>query len=271
MTKQIAIGLVAGNGVFPEYIIQGARKYDPGTRVIVVGFKGETSPHIAGLADEYAEFHVGQIIKPFAFLKKHGAKNIIMAGGLNPSNIFNIRPDRRTLMALFKLKRRNADTLFGAVVQMAEEDDLFIMPSFTYMDDHIAPLGHLYGPAPTDAQVSDAALGAHTSRTAAKLNVGQVCAVHDGKVIAIEGVEGSNECLKRAGRLCPSGGITMTKMAQFNHDVRFDLPCVGPQTLLSAIDAGISQIVVEAGKTILLQKEQIAELCKQHAISFSAL
>ena len=102
-TDPPVLGLVAGDGVYPEYIVRGARRRTPELRIVAVGFKGETNPAVIPLCDAYQEFSVGQISKPFTFLKKHGVRNVIMAGGINPKNILSLRPDLRALSVLMRM------------------------------------------------------------------------------------------------------------------------------------------------------------------------
>lgn len=105
-TDPPVLGLVAGDGVYPEYIVRGARRRTPELRIVAVGFKGETNPAVIPLCDAYQEFSVGQISKPFTFLKKHGVRNVIMAGGINPKNILSLRPDLRALSVLMRMPEK---------------------------------------------------------------------------------------------------------------------------------------------------------------------
>ena len=130
-TDPPVLGLVAGDGVYPEYIVRGARRRTPELRIVAVGFKGETNPAVIPLCDAYQEFSVGQISKPFSFLKKHGVRNVIMAGGINPKNILSLRPDLRALSVLMRMPEKNADSLLGAVITEAEKEGFTILPAFT--------------------------------------------------------------------------------------------------------------------------------------------
>lgn len=112
-TDPPVLGLVAGDGVYPEYIVRGARRRMPELRIVAVGFKGETNPAVIPLCDAYQEFSVGQISKPFTFLKKHGVRNVIMAGGINPKNILSLRPDLRALSVLMRMPEKMRTPCLG--------------------------------------------------------------------------------------------------------------------------------------------------------------
>lgn len=271
METQPTLGLVAGNGVYPEYIIRGARAKVPGIKIVTVAFKDETSPVIEELSDVCEWFHVGQISKPFSFLKKHGAFEAIMAGGLNPKGIFNLRPDLKALIMMAKLKKRNADSIFTAIADAAAKDGITILPSTTHMEDYIPEVGIIAGPKPSKRQMEDALLGMSISKEVSRLNIGQVVILRHGTILAVEALEGTNACINRGASIVDGKETTMVKIPRFDHDMRFDVPVVGPVTLETCAAAGVKQVVVEAGKTILLQKEELLDICQKHKISFHAI
>ena len=184
-TDPPVLGLVAGDGVYPEYIVRGARRRMPELRIVAVGFKGETNPAVIPLCDAYQEFSVGQISKPFTFLKKHGVRNVIMAGGINPKNILSLRPDLRALSGLMRMPEKNADSLLGAVITEAEKEGFTILPASTYMEEHMPQPGHIAGPPPTPEQWEDARFGMQTAKEISRLHIGQSVIVHGGTVIAV--------------------------------------------------------------------------------------
>ena len=179
---------------------------------------------------------MGQISKPFTFLKKHGVRNVIMAGGINPKNILSLRPDLRALSVLMRMPEKNADSLLGAVITEAEKEGFTILPASTYMEEHMPQPGHIAGPPPTPEQWEDARFG-----------------------------------MRRGGELGNGKPATLAKVARLGHDMRFDIPTVGPVTIETCAECGIRQIALEAGKTILLERDRVEELCKRHKISLHAL
>lgn len=210
-TDPPVLGLVAGDGVYPEYIVRGARRRTPELRIVAVGFKGETNPAVIPLCDAYQEFSVGQISKPFTFLKKHGVRNVIMAGGINPKNILSLRPDLRALSVLMRMPEKNADSLLGAVITEAEKEGFTILPASTYMEEHMPQPGHIAGPPPTPEQWEDARFGMQTAKEISRLHIGQSVIVHGGTVIAVEAIEGTNNCIRRGGELGNGKPATLAK------------------------------------------------------------
>ncbi len=271
MSELLTLGVVAGNGMYPRLIIEGARKQVPGIRIVAVAFQGETKSDIDDLSDEVEWFRVGQLTKPFKFLKKAGVEKVVMVGQLAPKNLFDLRPDLRALMMLARLPRRNAETIFGAIADEASGFGLEVISSTTFMEDYIPVPGHIAGPVPTGRQMEDAQFGMSIAKEVSRLDIGQTVIVRHGTVLAVEGFEGTNECIKRGGTLGRGKDVTLAKVAKPNHDMRFDVPVVGVHTLENCRDAGISQIVMEAGRTILLQREEVAELCAKHKISLHSL
>lgn len=266
------LGLVAGDGSYPECIIKGARKNAPNIRIVAIGFKGETnSALISSLVDEYKEFHVGQISKPFAFMKEHGVKDVIMAGGINPKNILTLRPDLRALSVLIRMPEKNANSLLEAVITEAEKDGFHFLPASTYMEDYMPGPGHIAGPAPSSEQWEDARFGMQMAKETSRLSIGQSVVVYSGTVIAVEAVEGTNNCIRRGGQLGHGKPLTLAKVARTGHDMRFDIPTVGPTTMEVCAENGVHQVAIEAQKTILLDKERVEALCKKHKISFHAI
>lgn len=267
----LLLGMIAGNGLYPSCLIQGARAQVPGIKIVVVAFEGETEPNIEELADEVCWAKVGQFTKPLKFFKKHNVNRMVMVGQLAPKNLFNLRPDFRTLMMLAKLPRRNAETMFGAVADEAEKEGIHVLPSNIYMDDYMSKLGHIAGPQASARQMEDAMYGMGIAKEVSRLDIGQSVVVRHGTVLAVEGFEGTNECIKRGGQLGRGKHVTLAKVAKANHDMRFDIPVIGMQTLEVCNDAGISQIVLEAGKTVILQLDEIRQFCRKHKITLHAV
>lgn len=264
-------GILAGNNMYPVYMIRGIRKYLPGVKIYAVAFKGETDPEIESLVDEVYWARVGQISKPLKFLKQKNVKRLTMVGQLAPKNLFSLRPDLKALMMLAKLPKRNAETLFGAIADLAESEGIHVLPANSYMEDFMAKKGHIAGPEPTERQMQDAVYGMEIAKEVSRLDIGQTVLVRHGTVLAVEGFEGTNECIKRGGLLGRRKHVTLAKVSKPNHDMRFDIPVIGVLTLEVCRDAGVNQIVLEAGKTVVLQPEELGKICNKHKITLHAL
>ena len=265
------LGVIAGNGLYPKYMIEGARAAVPGIRIVMVAFVDETDLDVAALADVCEWFRVGQLSKPFGFLKKHGATDAVMVGQLAPKNLFSLRPDLKMLMMLARLPKRNAETLFGGIADEAEKAGIHILPANSYMNEFMPESGHIAGPKPSERQMEDALYGISIAKEVSRLDIGQSVIVRHGTVLAVEGFEGTNECIRRGGQLGHGKEITLAKVSKPGHDMRFDIPVVGVQTLHTCHEVGVNQIVMEAGKTILLQGADVEELCRRYKITLQAL
>ena len=170
-----------------------------------------------------------------------------------------------------RMPEKNADSLLGAVITEAEKEGFTILPASTYMEEHMPQPGHIAGPPPTPEQWEDARFGMQTAKEISRLHIGQSVIVHGGTVIAVEAIEGTNNCIRRGGELGNGKPATLAKVARLGHDMRFDIPTVGPVTIETCAECGVRQIALEAGKTILLERDRVEELCKRHKISLHAL
>ena len=238
-------------------------------KIVAAAFENETQP---ALADEVAALEwmrVGQLGKMIKFFKAHGVKHAVMVGQIAPKNLFDLRPDLRTLIMLGKLKRRNAETIFGAIGNELAKDGIELISAITYLDDHLPQAGYVCGPKLRDRDLADAHYGLEIARESSRLDIGQTVVVKKGTVLAVEAFEGTNECIKRGGAL-GRGDATMAKVAKPNQDFRFDVPVIGPQTIVACSEANIRLIAIHAGKTLLLEKTKVQQLCDQHKVSIYA-
>ncbi|MEY4483449.1 MAG: hypothetical protein RL693_901 [Verrucomicrobiota bacterium] len=264
-----SIALIAGNGVYPEMFIAAARKAGV-ERLIVAGFINETKPELAELAEAMEWFRVGQLSKMIAFFKREGVKHAVMAGQIAPKNLFDLRPDLRTLIMMAKLKQRNAETLFGGIADELKKDGIELLPATTFLEDFMPGAGHVAGPNPKKRRWEDAQYGFTIAKASSKLDIGQTVVVKKGTVLAVEAFEGTNEAIKRGGAL-GKGEATMVKVSKPNQDMRFDVPVVGPDTITTAAGAGVDVIAVEAGMTLILDQAEVFRRCAEMKVSLLAL
>lgn len=262
------VGMIAGNGIYPETFARAARKAGVGT-IVAAAFVDETEAHLAKLVDAIEWLRVGQLGKMIKFFKSHGVENVVMVGQIAPKNLFDLRPDLRLVKMLSKVKERNAETLFGAIAGELEKDGIELLPATTFLDDLLPAPGHVCGPALNEQQESDAEFGFRIAKETSRLDIGQTVVVKKGTVLAVEAFEGTNEAVKRGGAL-GKGDAMMVKVSKPNQDLRFDVPVVGPETVRTAAEAGVSAIVVETGMTLLLGKEETVELCREKNVSIAA-
>ena len=271
MASPRTIGIIAGNGVYPETFIAEARRKSPGIKLVVVAFHGETKPELEKLADATEWVRVGQLSKLIRFFLRQGATEAVMMGQISPKNLFDLRPDLRILMMLARVKERNAETLFGAIGDELAKDGITLLPATTFLEDHLPQAGHVCGPVFKKRQLADADFGFRIAKQTSALDIGQSVVVRHGTVLAAEAFEGTNACIKRGGELGRGKDVLLVKVSKPNQDFRFDVPVIGPQTIETCAAAGVGGIAIEAGKTLLLEKERVAELCAKHGIGIHAV
>src|SRR5438477_3134428 len=177
-----------------------------------------------------------------------------MAGQIAPKNLFDLRPDWKTLLLLARLKRRNAESIFTAIGDELARATITLLPATSFLEDCLAPAGLIAGRKLTRREEDDVALGFEIAREISRLNIGQTVVVKNGTVLAVEGFEGTNETIRRGGALARSGAVVI-KVAKPGQDMRFDVPVVGPETISVATEAKIRVIALEAGRTLLLEKQ----------------
>ena len=263
------IALIAGSGIYPETFVAGARKAGV-KRLVAAAFTGETNPDLAGKVDAIEWFRVGQLSKMISFFLREGAKKTVMVGQIAPRNLFDLRPDLRTLMMLARLKHRNAETLFGAIADELQKEGIDMLPATTFLDDLLPAAGHVAGPPIKKRRWEDAEYGFKIAKETSRLDIGQTVVVKNGTVLAVEAFEGTNETVKRGGAL-GRGHATMAKVSKPDQDMRFDVPVIGPDTISTAASAGVDVISIEAGKTLLLGKDQIIRSCDELKVTLVAL
>ncbi|MFN0125440.1 MAG: LpxI family protein [Verrucomicrobiales bacterium] len=269
MSVPTTLGLIAGSGQYPRIVLHAARRAGV-VRVVVAAFEGETDPMLAAEADVTEWLRVGQLGKLLKFFRLSGVTDAIMAGQIAPKNLFDLRPDLRALVLLGKLKRRHAESIFGAIADEMARDGITLLPATTFLDDLLPASGHVCGPALNAKQLADADFGFRIAKEMSRLDIGQSVVVKRGTVLAVEAFEGTDECLKRGGAL-GKGGATLAKVSKPNQDFRFDVPVVGPRTIQTAAEAGIRVIAVEARRTLLLGLDEIRPLCERHRIGLVAV
>jgi DUF1009 family protein len=263
------VALMAGNGIYPETFIAAARKAGV-KRLVAAAFTNETKPELAERVDAIEWFRVGQLGKMIAFFKKEGVTQTVMVGQIAPKNLFDLRPDLRTLIMMAKLKQRNAETLFGAIGNELAKDGITLLPATTFLEDFMPGPGHIAGPQIKKRRQEDAEYGFKIAKESSRLDIGQTVVVKNGTVLAVEAFEGTNDAVKRGGAL-GRGGATMVKVSKPNHDMRFDVPVVGPETIRTAAGAGVDLVAVEANKTLLLGRDEVLKICGELRVSVIAV
>ena len=223
-----------------------------------MAFKRETEASIDKHADEVAWIHLGQLGAMLEALKASGVKQVVMAGQITPTHLFNIRVDTPMLNLLKRLDMRNAETIFGAVANELKDIGIELMPASMFMEAHMPDPGLLSKRAPTEIEQKDIDLGIKVALTSSGMDVGQTVVVKHGTVLAVEAFEGTDETIERAHRL---GGtdIVIVKLAKRGHDMRFDIPVIGMHTMKLLKKMKVAVLAIEARRSILLEREKIVD------------
>jgi DUF1009 family protein len=268
VTKPDTLGIIAGNGVYPRLLADAARKAGV-KKIIAAAFTGETDSVLAQHVDVIEWMRVGQLNRLLKFFSQNKVHHAIMAGQIAPKNLFDLRPDWKALLLLGKLKQRNAESIFAAIAEELARIDVDLLPATTFLEDCLASAGSIAGAKLSRREEEDVDLGWKIAREIARLDIGQTVIVKNGTVVAVEAFEGTNDAIRRGGALAREGSV-MIKVAKPNQDMRFDVPVIGVETIRIASEAQLRVIAVEAGKTLLLERDAIVRLADRSKISIVA-
>jgi hypothetical protein len=261
------LGLIAGNRSLPLEFSRQARAAGV-KRLVAVAFDSETDPALAPLVDEIVWLKVGQLSKMISAFTDRGIRQCVMVGQIAPRNLFDLRPDLRAMGLWLRLPEKNAHTVFGAIAAELEKDGVELIDATPWLKPLMPAAGFQLGPALSDARRTDVEFGFRIAKEVARLEIGQTVVVKNGTVLAVEGLEGTDQCLARGGQLAgKDGGAIAVKVAKAHHDMRFDIPCIGAGTIEVCAAAKISVFALEAGKTLLLERKACEALAKKNKIS----
>ena len=275
-----AVGLLAGWGEFPLIVAEEMRRQ--GHRVITLGIRDHADPQLAQISSEFHWIGLGSVGRAIRKFRRRGVQQAVMAGKvhkvmlLKPGWWLNHRPDWKCIKAFYPqlllgTSDRRDDTLLSTLVDTFRKDGIEICPPTDFAPELLADSGHLGGRAPSSKQIRDAEFGFQIAKQMGGLDIGQCVCVKDRTVIAVEAVEGTDLCIRRAGELCPSGGFTVVKVAKPQQDMRFDVPTVGTLTLETIARAGGSALAIEGHRTIVLRNGAFLAAAKQLKITVMAL
>lgn len=261
------LGIIAGNRSLPLVLARQARAAGV-KRLVAVAFENETDPQLASLVDDIVWVRVGQLNKMIAAFTSRGVRHCVMVGQIAPKNLFDLRPDLRAMGLLLRIKEKNAHSLFGAIAQELDKDGVTLIEATPWLKPIMPQTGFHLGPRLSAEQAQDVAFGFRMAKELTRLEIGQTVVVKKGVVLAVEGFEGTDRCLARGGELAgKSGGAVGVKVARLNHDMRFDIPCIGLSTIETCARSGVAVLALEAGTTLVLDLEQIETLIKRQPVS----
>jgi DUF1009 family protein len=275
-----AIGLLAGWGDFPVYVAETLKRQ--GYRVVGLGFHGHASHNLSSHCDVYREIGIAKLGGAIRFFKRHGVRQATMAGKIHKLVLFRrflfLRhlPDLTCIRAFYphliaNTKDSKDDTLLKTVVDTYAHAGIEFAPATNFAPELLVKLGTLAGRRLTSGQQKDIQFGWKIAKELGRLDCGQTVVVKGQAVLALEAVEGTDECIRRAGDLCPAGGFTVVKVAKPQQDMRFDVPTIGRGTLETLKQAGGSVLAIEADKTIVIQQDEVCDYAARNGLTVVAL
>lgn len=256
------VGLIAGNGRFPLIFAQTARAQ--GIAVVAVAHQGETLPELSAAVDVITWIKVGELDRMIRAFQEAGIVRAVMAGGIRKVALLEqFAPDARALRFLANLTSFGDDTLLRGVAAELEREGIEIVASTLFLSTLLSPLGPLTRRVPDAAQWNDIRYGVDVAKGIGRWDVGQSVVVQSRMVLAVEAIEGTDATIQRGGR----AGAVVVKVSKPQQDLRFDVPAIGPQTVRVCTATGIAVLALEAGKTLLLDKQEILELADASNLS----
>ncbi len=279
-TRPRRVGMMAGWGRYPLIVAETLKRQ--GCEVYCLGTLDHADPRLAEVCDDFRWLGLGRFGSAIRYFKRHGVSEATMAGKIHKVVLFQPwrwlthRPDLRTIRMFsshFLTRRRDCkdDTLMRTVVDEFAAEGIDLGPATDYAPGLLVEQGCLTRRGLSARQQQDVEFGWEIAKELGRLDVGQTVAVKDTAVMAVEAIEGTDECIRRAGVLCKAGGFTVVKTAKPQQDMRFDVPTIGRRTLETMVEAGAAVLAVEAGRTIVLDRPELIEFADRNKLVIVAL
>ncbi len=267
------LGLIAGEGAFPLLVARGARA--AGRKVVCAGLAGCAWPMLSREVDAFRSVGVLRFGSWIRHLRSHGCTEAIMVGYVPKDRMFSrwrylqYIPDWRALRLWFVRLRddKRPQAVLQGLIDELHAGGITLIDSTRYCSDQLATPGVMTRRQPTEKQWGDIHHGWRLAQTVTRLDIGQSIAVMDRDILAVEAIEGTNAMIERAGALCRAGGWTLIKVSNSTRDMRVDVPTIGTTTIEKLYASGARCLVLEAGKTIMLEKPKIIELADRYKIA----
>lgn len=251
------VGLLAGSGLFPVTFARGA--HDHGHEVVAIALKGETSPELEEYVDEIHWTGLARLGKWIKIFQNADITRAVMCGGVTKAKIYEnplrLMPDFRSAKFIYSRRGEWEDhVLLADLAEVFEEEGISIESSVLFCPELLAPEGVLTAREPSEGEWDDIRFAWPRIKKIAAMQIGQTIVVKDGAVVAVEGMDGTDATLRRAGDIAGEGTVAV-KLAKEGHDPQFDIPCIGPNTIDVLKEAGMGALAIEAGNTLMLERE----------------
>lgn len=263
------LGLIAGNGKFPILFARAAKLKK--IQVIAAGIRGDTEFYFPILVDRFAWFHPGELRKVFQYFKEADVRKVIMAGQVNPKNLFDqkVAMDEEFKALFAALNDRKADTIFKAVADRLESHGMELLDSTILLQDYLAPKGTLTKRAPTISELEDIQFGFAIAKQMGGIDIGQTVVVKEKAILAIEAMEGTDRAIVRGCTIAQKGAVVV-KTSKPKQDSRFDVPVIGPKTISAMLKGKGGCLAIESGKTLVIEMEETLRIANRAGICIVA-
>lgn len=264
------LGLLAGVGTLPVECARAAREL--GYEVYSIALLKDTDKRLAEFSNDFTEISVMKVGKILSYLKKNDIHKVTMLGKVTKELLLagKFIPDLKAMQILWKLPDRKDDTIMNALVKELENIGAKVCDQTELLRPLMPKAGVLTKRKPTDNELKDMEFGFYMAREIGRMDVGQTVVVKNMAVMALEAIEGTDECIKRGGRLAREGAV-VAKVAKPLQDNRFDVPAVGLTTLKSMLEVGAKALVIEAGATLLAEREEVLALANENNVTIVAM
>ncbi len=270
MEKMETIGLIAGKSEYPILFAKAAKA--KGLKVVAVGIEGETKEELKPLVDKLYWIKLGELKKLIGLFKNEDIKKAVMVGGITKSRILKetLMLDDEMKTVLSTAPDKKDETLLSLISSKLNSAGIELLDSTLFLEEFLAEEGVLTKAKPSQSEMEDIRFGFGIAKEVARIDIGLSIVVKDKTVIAVEGIEGTDKMIIRAGELA-GAGIAVIKVARPNQDMRFDIPVVGPNTIRSMIEAKATCLAIEAGSTLIIDKADTFSLADENGISIIAV
>ena len=264
------IGLIAGNRRFPIVFSEAAKKKN--VYIVAVALKGDTSSSLKRYVDKIHWIRLSEFEKMFEIFKSEGITKVVMVGQISPWRLFSRELQKNAALKdiISSIKDRKANTIFGAIADKLKEHGMELLDSTTFIEDLLPKEGILSHRQPSTEEWENVHFGMELARQIAHLDIGQTVAVKNKAIVAVEGLEGTDSLIRRAGKIA-RGSMVVVKVSRPKQDMRFDIPVVGLNTIKNLIKSGASCLAIEANKTLFIDRQESISLADKKHLAIVAV